>query len=62
MQDVTFDQYAGISAKDHDRQRRAGEGSAQYHMTLTSSLVGRDVIMKNKANRRQLSHLLCTHT
>ncbi len=31
---VIFDRYDGISAKDHERQRRAGEGSAKYHMTL----------------------------
>ena len=61
-QDVIFDRYDGISAKDHERQRRAGEGSAQYQMTLTSHLVGRDAIMKNKANRSKLSQVLCTYT
>ena len=50
MQDVIFDRYAGISAKDHEKQRRAGEGCAQYQMTLTSPLTDRDAIMKNKAN------------
>ena len=30
-------------------------------MTLTSHLAGRDATMKNKANRHQLSQLLCTH-
>ena len=59
MQDVIFDRYDGISAKDHERQRRAGEVSAQYQMTLTSPLVGRDAIMKNNANMRQLSQVLC---
>ena len=58
---VIFDRYDGISAKDHERQRRAGEGSAQYQLTLTSPLAGRDAVMKNKANKRQLSQLLCTH-
>ena len=58
---VIFDRYDGISAKDHERQRRAGEGSAQYQRTLTSPLAGRDAVMKNKANKRQLSQLLCTH-
>ena len=58
---VIFDRYDGISAKDRERQRRAGEGSAQYQLTLTSSLAGRDAVMKNKANKRQLSQLLCTH-
>ena len=40
---VIFDRYDGISAKDHERQRRAGEGSAQYQLTLTSPLAGRDI-------------------
>ena len=53
-----FDRYVGISAKDHERQRRAGEGSAQYQMTITAPLHGRDAIMKN--NMHQLSQLLCT--
>ena len=54
MQDIIFDRCAGISAKDHERQRGAGEGSAQYQKTLTSPLAGRDAIMKNKANMRKL--------
>ena len=33
----------------------------QYQLTLTSPLAGRDAVMKNKANKRQLSQLLCTH-
>ena len=44
MQDVTFDRYDGICAKDHERQRRAGEGSAHFQMTLHSLLAGRDAI------------------
>ena len=40
---------------------RTGEGSAQYQMTLTSPLVGRDDIKKNRANNPQLSQLLFTH-
>ena len=40
---------------------RTGEGSAQYQITLTSSLAGHDAIKKNKANNRQLSQLLSTH-
>ena len=56
---VIFDQYAGLSAKDHERQRRAGEGAAEYQLTLTSRLPTRDAIMKNTANKRQLNQLLC---
>ncbi len=58
---VIFDRYDGVSAKDHERQRRAGEGSIEYQLTLNSPLAGRDAIMKNKDNKRQLSQLLCTH-
>ena len=58
---VIFDRYDGISAKDHERQRRAREGSAQYQLTLTTPLAGRDAVMKNKANKCHLSQLLCTH-
>jgi hypothetical protein len=58
---VIFDQYDGISAKDHERHRRAGEGLSGYQLTLNSPLAGRDAIMKNKDNKRQLSQLLCTH-
>ena len=42
MQDVIFDRYAGIRAKDHERQRIAGEGSAQYQMYLTSTIAARE--------------------
>ena len=28
--------YEGLSVKDHERQRRAGEGAAIYKLTLTS--------------------------
>ena len=58
---VIFDRYDGISAKDHERQRMSGEGSTDYQLTLNSTLPGRDAIMKNKNNKRQLSQLLCTH-
>ena len=61
MSYVIFDRYDGVSAKDHEIQMRAGEGSAQYQIHLTSPLAGRDAITRNKANKRQLSHLLCTH-
>ena len=50
MQDVIFDRYDDISAKDHEMQRREGQGSAQYQMILTSPLAGRDAIVKNKAS------------
>ena len=58
---IIFDRHDGISAKDHERQRRAGEGSTAYQLTLNSPLPGRDAILKNKNNKRQLTQLLCTH-
>ncbi|KAG0727429.1 hypothetical protein GWK47_034678 [Chionoecetes opilio] len=60
--DVLFDRYDGISAKDHERHRRTGEGSIAYQLTLTSPLPGHAAIMKNKDNKRQLSQLLGTKT
>jgi hypothetical protein len=58
---VIFDQYDGVSAKDHERKRRAGGGSHEYQMTLTSPLPGREIIMKNTQNKQKLSQLLCTY-
>ena len=58
---VIFDRYDGASAQDHERQRRAGDGSTEYQLTLNSVLPGRDAIMKNKQNKKQLAQLLCTH-
>ncbi|KAG0725204.1 hypothetical protein GWK47_039074 [Chionoecetes opilio] len=58
VRDVLFDRYDGISAKDHERHRRTGEGSIAYQLTLTSPLPGHAAIMKNKDNKRQLSQLL----
>jgi hypothetical protein len=60
---VIFDRYGSVSAKDHERSRRAGGDSAgTYNITLTSPLPNREVILKSKANKRLLSHLLCTQT
>ena len=36
--------YEELSAKDHEQQRRAGEGAAIYQLTLTSPLPPRDAI------------------
>ena len=58
---VIFDQYENISAKDHERQRRAGGGSTEYNLTLTTVLPGREIIMKNKRNKQRLGELLCTN-
>ena len=59
---IIFDRYDNVSAKDHERSRRAGGAvPAEYNLTLTS-LPNRDIIMKSKANKRLISRLLCTCT
>ena len=59
---VIFDRYEQVSAKDHERQRRAGESCTEYRLSLTTPLPSRDKVMKNKANKRRLGELLCTHS
>ena len=58
---VIFDKYNMNTAKEHERQRRAGEGSTEYNIVLNTTLAGRDSIMKNTANKRKLCNLLCTY-
>ena len=57
---IIFDRYEEVSAKGHERQRRAGSGSAQYNLEINTALPGRDAIMKNTSNKQRLYHLLCT--
>ena len=60
---IIFYRYGNVSAKDHERSRRAGGAvPAEYNHTLTSPLPNRDIIMKSKANNRLISRLLCTCT
>ncbi|KAJ8332143.1 hypothetical protein SKAU_G00428710 [Synaphobranchus kaupii] len=59
---VIFDRYQQVSAKDHERQRRAGESSKEYQLPLTIPLPSHDKVMKNKTNKRRLGELLCTHS
>ena len=60
---IIFDRYGNVSAKDHERSRRAGGAvPAEYNLTLTSPLPNRDIIMKSKAKKRLISRLLCTCT
>ena len=33
---LSLSSYEGLSAKDNERQRRAGEGASIYQLTLTS--------------------------
>ena len=60
MEETVFDRYTEISAKDHERQRRAGVGCNTFNLNLNSSLPSRDAVMKNKHNKRGLSRLLST--
>ncbi len=57
---IIFDRYENTSAKEHERQRRAGEGSIEYNLELNTLLPGREAIMKNTSNKKQLCQLLCT--
>ena len=57
---LVFDRYDDISAKDHERVRRGGEGSTDYNLTINSPLPSRDAILKNKHNKLELSRILST--
>ena len=57
---LVFDRYNDLSAKDHERIRRAGEGSTDYNLTTNRPLPNRDAVLKNKHNKRELSRVLST--
>ena len=45
---VVFDRYGNVSAKDHERERRAiGVCAGNHNLTLTSTLPNREVTMKS---------------
>ena len=46
-----------ISAKDHERVRRAGVGSTPYNLSLNTPLPRRKDIMGKNENKRQLMDL-----
>ena len=52
---LLFYKYHDISAKDHERMRRAGLGSINYDLTVNTPLPSREVLMRNKHNKLQLS-------
>ena len=62
---TVFDKYRDVSAKDHERMRRAAEVPIDYELSITSPLPKRDAIMKSKNNKRKLAsvgptvHLHC---
>ena len=55
---LVFDRYDDLSAKDHERMQRAGEGSTDYNLAANSPLPNRNAIFKNKHNKRELSRVL----
>ena len=57
---IVFDKYKDISAKDHERLRRAGDVVIDYELSITSPLPKRDAILKSKSNKRRLASVLCT--
>ena len=59
---IVFDKYQDVSAKDHERMRRAVEVPIDYELSITSPLPKRDVIMKSKNNKRKLASVLSTFT
>ncbi|MCG7883058.1 MAG: hypothetical protein JAY96_15870 [Candidatus Thiodiazotropha endolucinida] len=57
---VVFDKYQDVSAKDHERMRRAGEVVIDYDLSIASHLPKREAIMKSKSNKRKLASVLGT--
>lgn len=57
---IVFDKYHDVSAKDHERMRRAGEVLIDYELSITTCLPKRDAILKSKNNKRRLASVLCT--
>ena len=55
---LVFDKYYDLSIKDHERQRRGGEDTTDYNLTLTSQLPSRNAIMKKKDHKKKLSALI----
>ena len=59
---IVFDKYQDVSAKDHERIRRAAEVPIDYGLSITSPLPKRDAIMKSKNNKMTLQSVLSTFT
>ncbi len=57
---VVFDRFQPLTAKVHERQRRAGEGATAYNLSLQTMLPGREAVLKNTSNKIKLCQLLCT--
>jgi hypothetical protein len=57
---IVFDKYNDVSAKDHERFRRAGDFGVDYDLSIASPLPKRDAIMKSKSNKKRLAGVLGT--
>ena len=57
---LVFERYTELSAKDYERERRAGVGSITFNLDLNSPLPSCEAVMKNKHSNRGLSRLLIT--
>ena len=47
------------TAKDHERMRRIGAGSKDFHLTPNTPLPCREAILKNSKNKSLLASILC---
>ena len=58
---VLFDRYYEDepTAKDHERMRRAGTGSKDFHLTPNTPLPCREAILENSKNKSLLASILC---
>ena len=58
---VLFDRYYDDepTAKDHERVRRAGAGSKEFHLRPNTPLPCRKAILKNSKNKSLLASILC---
>ena len=58
---VLFDWYDEDepTAKDHERMRRAGAGSKDFHLTPNTPLPCRETILENSKNKSLLASILC---
>ena len=58
---LVFDKYHDLSAKDHERVRRAGIGSTKYNLTVNTQLPNHEAIMWNK-HSKLVCHMCWAHT
>ena len=57
---LVFDKYKDMSAKEHERVRRAGVGSVDYNLNIQTLLPHREAIMKSKKN--ELSKIMLDYS